>query len=187
MPPAFGVITGQWYRHAEQPVRIAAWYGTNASQQLSQQVFHSDSPMFPAAPLSHGRFVTASFVYWRLENDVKTARFLTGHQRAQAIERLRANNTGIGSREFNWSQVIEVFLDPKTYLWFALTLLLNVGAAVTNVFDPLILGGLGMDKSIPSLLNMPFSRATSLDCAREEEGCEWEAGETYGSVYDGPL
>ncbi|OAF60238.1 hypothetical protein VC83_03171 [Pseudogymnoascus destructans] len=132
MPPAFGVITGQWYRHAEQPVRIAAWYGTNASQQLSQQVFHSDSPMFPAAPLSHGRFVTASFVYWRLENDVKTARFLTGHQRAQAIERLRANNTGIGSREFNWSQVIEVFLDPKTYLWFALTLLLNVGAATAR-------------------------------------------------------
>lgn len=27
--PLFGVITGQWYRRAEQPVRIAAWYGTN--------------------------------------------------------------------------------------------------------------------------------------------------------------
>lgn len=27
--PLFGVITSQWYRRAEQPVRIAAWYGTN--------------------------------------------------------------------------------------------------------------------------------------------------------------
>lgn len=87
---------------------------------------------------------------------MESARFLTDHQRAQAIERLRANNTGIGSREFKWSQVIEVFLDPKTYLWFALSLLLNVGAAVTNVFGPLILSGLGLDKSITSLLNMPF-------------------------------
>ena len=27
--PLFGVITSQWYLRAEQPVRIAAWYGTN--------------------------------------------------------------------------------------------------------------------------------------------------------------
>jgi sugar phosphate permease len=27
--PLFGVITSQWYRRAEQPLRIAAWYGTN--------------------------------------------------------------------------------------------------------------------------------------------------------------
>lgn len=27
--PLFGVNTSQWYRRAEQPLRIAAWYGTN--------------------------------------------------------------------------------------------------------------------------------------------------------------
>ncbi|KAG5990270.1 hypothetical protein E4U54_004140, partial [Claviceps lovelessii] len=27
--PLFSVITGQWYRRAEQPMRVAAWYGTN--------------------------------------------------------------------------------------------------------------------------------------------------------------
>lgn len=27
--PLFSIITSQWYRRAEQPVRIAAWYGTN--------------------------------------------------------------------------------------------------------------------------------------------------------------
>jgi MFS family permease len=27
--PLFGVITNQWYRRAEQPIRVAAWYGTN--------------------------------------------------------------------------------------------------------------------------------------------------------------
>lgn len=27
--PLFGVITNQWYRRSEQPIRIAAWYGMN--------------------------------------------------------------------------------------------------------------------------------------------------------------
>lgn len=27
--PLFSVITAQWYRRAEQPIRVAAWYGTN--------------------------------------------------------------------------------------------------------------------------------------------------------------
>lgn len=27
--PLFGVITSQWYRRAEQPLRVAMWYGTN--------------------------------------------------------------------------------------------------------------------------------------------------------------
>jgi len=27
--PLFSVITAQWYRRSEQPLRVAAWYGTN--------------------------------------------------------------------------------------------------------------------------------------------------------------
>lgn len=37
-----------------------------------------------------------------------------------------------------------------------MSLLLNVGASVTNTFGPLILSGLGFDKYLTSLLNMPF-------------------------------
>jgi MFS family permease len=37
-----------------------------------------------------------------------------------------------------------------------MSLLLNVGASVTNTFGPLILSGLSSDKYITSLLNMPF-------------------------------
>jgi predicted MFS family arabinose efflux permease len=53
-------------------------------------------------------------------------------------------------------QALEVFLEPKTYLWVGMSLLLNVGASVTNTFGPLILSGLGFNKYITSLLNMPF-------------------------------
>jgi len=89
-------------------------------------------------------------------DNVESARFLTEHERLQAIERLRANNTGIGTSDFKWAQVLETFTDPKTYLWFLMALILNVGAGVTNVFGPLILSGLGFPRSITLLLNIPF-------------------------------
>ena len=54
------------------------------------------------------------------------------------------------------SHVYEVMLEPKTWLFIGMSLLLNVGASVTNTFGPLILKGLGYDKYTTSLLNMPF-------------------------------
>lgn len=72
------------------------------------------------------------------------------------MERLRANQTGSGSREFKPYQLYESALELKTYLWIAAAFLLNVGASVTNVFGPLIISGLGFDKFKTTLLNMPF-------------------------------
>lgn len=164
--PLFSVITNQWYRRSEQPIRVAAWYGTNGLAtivasavsyglgHIPSEHFHSWRIIFLFVGLV--TIITAPFVYWKLDNDVTSARFLDEHERAQAVERLRANQTGIGSREFEWSQCIEVFLEPKSYLWVGMSLLLNVGASVTNTFGPLILSGLGFDKYITSLLNMPF-------------------------------
>src|SRR5579871_3416657 len=100
--------------------------------------------------------VTAPFVWWRLENDIPTARFLTTYEKVQAIERLRANQTGTGTREFKISHVLELVLEPKTYLFIGMTLLLNLGAQVSNTFGPLILAGFGFNKYTTSLLNIPF-------------------------------
>ena len=100
--------------------------------------------------------LSAPVVYWRLDNDIASARFLSDHERAQAIERLRANQTGTGNREFKWKHVTELALEPKTYLFIGMTLLLNIGAQVSNTFGPLILAGIGFDKYKTSLLNIPF-------------------------------
>lgn len=32
--PLFSLITSQWYRRAEQPIRVAAWYGTNGAATI---------------------------------------------------------------------------------------------------------------------------------------------------------
>lgn len=164
--PLFSVITSQWYRRSEQPIRVAAWYSTNGiativAAGLSYGLGHIKSDALQPWQIIF-LFVglvtisTVPFVYWRLDNDVASARFLTEEERAQAIERLRANQTGTGSRELRWDHVREAALEPKTYLWIGMALLLNVGASVTNTFGPLILKGLGFDKYLTSLLNMPF-------------------------------
>lgn len=100
--------------------------------------------------------VTAPFVYWKLDNDIPSARFLTEEEKPQAMERLRANQTGTGDREFRLNHVLEAGKEPKTYLWIGMAMLLNIGASVTNVFGPLILSGLGFDSNKTTLLNMPF-------------------------------
>ncbi|KAJ5100654.1 hypothetical protein N7456_006706 [Penicillium angulare] len=164
--PLFGIITSQWYLRSEQPIRIAAWYSTNGlativAAAVSYGLAHIKSDVMESWQIIFlfvglVTIVSAPFVYWRLDNDVSTARFLNETEKTQAMERLRANQTGTGSSEFKLSHVWEVALEPKTYLWISMAMLLNIGASVTNTFGPLIIGGLGYDTYRTSLLTMPF-------------------------------
>ncbi|KAK2802195.1 hypothetical protein FQN51_004877 [Onygenales sp. PD_10] len=164
--PLFSVITSQWYRRAEQPIRVAAWYGTNGLATIVASAISYGLGHIPSDKLQSWQIIflfvglltliTVPFIYWKLDNDIPSARFLTAEEKIQAIERLRANQTGTGSREFKWKHVIEALLEPKTYIWIGMSLLNNVGASVTNTFGPLILNGLGYDKYLTSLLNIPF-------------------------------
>lgn len=74
-----------------------------------------------------------------------------------AVERLRANQTGATIEHgFKWSHVLEVVLEPKSWLWVALTFLPNAGSAISGVFGPLLLKGFGFDAYKSLLLNIPF-------------------------------
>lgn len=95
-------------------------------------------------------------IFLLLDNDIASARFLNEEEKRMAVERLRANQTGTGSREYKWKHVWEALIEPKTWLFFSMSFLLNVGASVTNIFGPLILKGFGFDSYTTSLLNMPF-------------------------------
>ncbi|KAG6010407.1 hypothetical protein E4U21_006971 [Claviceps maximensis] len=164
--PLFSVITSQWYRRAEQPMRIAAWYGTNGlativAAALSYGLGHIQSDLLKEWQIIFlfvglMTIISAPFVYWKLDDDVASARFLTEHEKLQAIERLRANQTGTGSREFKWRHLAEAALEFKTYLWIGMALCLNALASVTVTFGPLIINGLVSDKFTSTLLNIPF-------------------------------
>lgn len=163
--PLFSVITSQWYRRAEQPMRVACWYGTNGlatmfAAAISYGLGHVRGRLYTWQVLfllvGLMTVVSAPVVYWFLDNDVTTARFLTEHEKLQAVERLRANQTGTGSSEFKWDQVWEALIEPKTWLFVGIAVCLNVTAAVTNTFGPIVVAGFGFDGLRTALLNIPF-------------------------------
>jgi len=152
--PLFSIITAQWYRRSEQPLRIALWYGTNGiSTVIAGAMAYGFGQLgenallrpWQALYLCSGLItvVSAPLVWMFLDNDIESARFLTPHERLQAVERLRANQTGKGSSQWKWDQAIEVFIDPKSYVWIGIVMFPNLGAAVTNIFGPTLLRGFG--------------------------------------------
>ncbi|TLD14185.1 uncharacterized protein PgNI_04431 [Pyricularia grisea] len=163
--PLFSIITSQWYRRAEQPMRVACWYGTNGlSTMFAAAVsyglgqidgsIHSWQILYIFVGLM--TVISAPVCYYLLDNDIPSARFLDEDDKLKAIERLRANQTGTGSREFKLPHVWEALLEPKTWLFFGLAMCVNTTAAVTNTFGPIVVAGFGFDKYRASLLNIPF-------------------------------
>lgn len=100
--------------------------------------------------------VTVPIVWWFLDSDIASARFLTEHEKLQALERLRANQTGTGSSEYKMSHVWEALTETKSWLFVAMVTFLNTGAMVTNTFGPLVVQGFGFEAGVTSLLNIPF-------------------------------
>lgn len=61
------------------------------------------------------------------------------------------------TNKFSWAQIGELALDPKTYLFATLALLVNVFNYTYNTFGPILLNGLaGLDSKTTLLLNLPF-------------------------------
>lgn len=81
---------------------------------------------------------------------------MTEEERIQGVERLRVNQTGETNHTFKWHHVIEVALEPKSWLWVAMIILPNMASGMTSAFGTLIIEGFGFDKFQTSLLNIPF-------------------------------
>lgn len=164
--PLFSIIVGQWYRRAEHPLRIAAFYATNGIATIVAAILTYALAQIKEPHIAGWRIlfilvggltILSAFPIWYFfADDVSTAWFLSEHERLQAVERLRANQSGGVHGKFKISHLTEAALEPKSYLWVALVICLNVGAMVTNTFGPLILGGLGLSPADTTLLNMPF-------------------------------
>ncbi|ORY88117.1 major facilitator superfamily transporter [Leucosporidium creatinivorum] len=166
--PIFSLITVHFYRRSEQPIRVAAWYTGNGWASLfgslivygcghiNSSALHSYQIIF----LLNGLItvVTGAGLYWFIDHGVHTARFLSPEDRLKGVERLRANNTGLDDDDkFQWRQAVELFSEPKTYLFLLMTICVNMGASVVSVFAPLLLQGLaGFSAYTTSLLNVPF-------------------------------
>ncbi|GAA5891624.1 hypothetical protein JCM8208_007346 [Rhodotorula glutinis] len=165
--PAFSLITSSWYRRVEQPMRVAAWYGTGngfgtiAGAFIVWALSHADTKLHThqLTFLTTGgmTILAVPFVWYFLDNGPSTASFLSTEDRLKAVERLRANQNSSTSKQFKWSQIRELALDPKAYLFATLTLLSNIPNYVYSTYGPVLLNGIaGLDKRTTLLLNCGF-------------------------------
>ena len=136
-------------------MRVATWYGTNglgtimaavfaySFGQIKNPVLHTYQIIFLFCGLVRSTTcwvclaqahlvlwqltcVSTPVIYWRLDNSVGEARFLSPEDRVKAVERLRANNTGNSATDkYKWGQALEALLEIKTWLFLSMTLLLK--------------------------------------------------------------
>lgn len=83
------------------------------------------------------------------------AKFITEREKAIAIERMRADQTGIENKKFKWEQVWDTLRDAKTWLMFFFHIWVSIPNGGLTNFLPLIINGLGFTKQQSALLSIP--------------------------------
>lgn len=96
----------------------------------------------------------AGYLYYMPDNQTN-AKFLSRREKLIAVERIRGNFQGIGSRTWKWSQFREAFMDPRTYLYVLYSLLMNIPNGGITTFGSIIIKSFGFDSRISLLLGMP--------------------------------
>ncbi|KAK0451226.1 MFS general substrate transporter [Desarmillaria tabescens] len=156
--PCFMTITQMWWRRRQQTMRLSMWMAMNGGTGMVGSLLswglghiggklHTYQTIFLFIGLL--TLVCSPVVLFVLPDSPTKARFLNQEEKVIAIERLRANNQGTETKVWKWGQVLEVFLDLKTYLWFSL-LFLCAFSYVTSE-------GFGFDSFNTILFNIPFN------------------------------
>ncbi|KIK62936.1 hypothetical protein GYMLUDRAFT_197181 [Collybiopsis luxurians FD-317 M1] len=164
--PAFMTITQMWWRRREQTLRLSYWMAANGvtgmiGSLLSWGLGHIAGRLHPYQVifLFIGTLTVACspLILILLPDSPAKAKFLSREEKIVAFERLRANNQGTETKVWKWDQVLELVLDPKTYLWFALLFLCAVPSGGIGAFGPLIISGFGFNQLNTILFNIPFN------------------------------
>ncbi|KAH0135782.1 MFS general substrate transporter, partial [Aureobasidium melanogenum] len=80
---------------------------------------------------------------------------LTHQEKIWAVERLRANQTGIENKHFKSNQVAECFLDPQTWLLSLITISSSVPNGAVSSFQATLIKGFGYNSKETALLQIP--------------------------------
>ncbi|CZR62693.1 related to permease of the major facilitator superfamily [Phialocephala subalpina] len=170
--PVFVIITGMWYKRNEQAKRLGIWYsGVGMSSIIGSPIAWG-----MAAPGAHtgvlkswqllyvvtgATTIFAAFCFYFVVPDSQlTARFLTPAERVMSIERIKINQQGIGNRKFKMHQVFELLRDPRSYLYFLMQFIANIGYGAVSTFGSLLITSLGYTSRQALILQMPQGAVT---------------------------
>lgn len=163
--PAFVIFTSMWYRQNEQARRMGYWLCCNGVATLIMSpvayglsgITRSALPSWEILFLILGLLTVATgaaYLYLMPDNQLN-AKFLTHREKQIAVERIRGNFQGIGSRVWKWTQFREAFLDPRTYLYVLYSLLMNIPNGGITTFGSIVISSFGFNNRMSLLLSMP--------------------------------
>lgn len=165
-------MTGMWYTRKEQAARLGIWYsGVGLATIIGSPIAWAlDSPRASTGVLESWQLlyvvfgaitvaVAASF-FFLVPDSPLNARFLSPAEKVAAIQRIRVNQQGIGSPHFKLYQAVELVKDPRTYLYFALQFIANIGYGAVGTFGSLLIVSLGFDSRRALIITMPHGATT---------------------------
>lgn len=163
--PAFVIFTSMWFKQNEQGRRMGYWLCCNGVATLIMSplayglsgVKHAALPSWEILYLILGLItvITGCFYLYFMPDNQLNAKFLNRREKLIAIERIRGNFQGIGSRVWKWSQFREAFCDPRTYLYVLFSLLMNIPNGGITTFGSIIINSFGFGSRLSLLLSMP--------------------------------
>jgi len=134
--PAYVLVTGMWYKKDEIPRRTTIWFAANGLAIILQALISYGIGHIVNTGVATWKWffiifglaslVLSAVLFYFMPNSPLDAKFLNDEEKMVAVERLRANRTGVANREFKRHQVIEALKDPLVYYNFFFAILVVV-------------------------------------------------------------
>jgi MFS family permease len=170
------------YTRDEIPTRTGIWFAGNSiggliASFLAFGVGHITDSLAPWKVmyiiLGILTFVWGIPLLLFLPDSIETAKFLTEEERKYAADRVVIAGTGrTANAGYKLDQIVECFVDPKTWLIFAMSLLTQIPNGGTQNFGNLVIKSFGFTSIQSTLLVIPASVISACTIA----GTGWIAG-----------
>lgn len=143
--PAFVIITSNWYKRSEHPIRVAAWISMNGISQIMGGLLmyglgHANMAIenWRAIFLVFGGLTIACGIAFvtMMPRDTTTAWFLDEREREIATRRLAIDRATRDRADFSKAQLWEAMRSPLTWLCFMMALCITLTTPILKVNPP---------------------------------------------------
>ncbi|KAI1424295.1 major facilitator superfamily domain-containing protein [Xylaria sp. FL1777] len=180
--PALIFITTTWYTRDEIPARTGVWFAGNSaggivSSLLAYGLGHVHDRVGPwrwmFIVLGASTFLLGALLLAFLPDSIAGARFLRPDERKWAADRVVVAGLGSTAKtSWQWRQMRECLVDPKTWLIWSLALLCQIPNGGTQNFANIVITSFGFSPLQSTLINIPYSVLSIAAIA----GTGWVAG-----------
>ncbi|KAH7193673.1 major facilitator superfamily domain-containing protein [Fusarium flagelliforme] len=162
--PAFIILTSNWYRQHEHPMRVAAWISMNGISQIVGGILMyalSDADMaisswrvmfliFGGLTVMFGILFTVM-----IPEKTTTAWFLNQRERHVATKRLAIDRASGARKGFDIRQLREALSTPLSWLYVLMAFCIASTNPITKVYSSIVIRGAGFSESDTMLAGLP--------------------------------